>query len=146
MALTSLLRDLRGDRDVEDAGQPCRVHHLHQQTVLRGLVRLDHHGKLQYLGRADSQIKLRGYRIEAGEIEAALREHEDVGDAVVMMRGEQLADHHLEAYVVAQDNLDVSALLDHLRALGCDQAQGFHIARPMLRAELEALLETAPRW
>ncbi len=80
------------------------------------IVRLDHHGKLQYLGRADSQMKLRGYRIEAGEIEAALREHEDVNDAVVMMRGEQLADHHLEAYVVAHEHLDVSALLDHLRA------------------------------
>ena len=42
-------------------------------------------GQLEYLGRADDQVKLRGFRIELGEIEAALREHPGVRDAVVVV-------------------------------------------------------------
>ena len=53
------------------------------------LGRLRHDGLLDHLGRADHQIKLRGYRIEPGEIEAALRAHPSVADAVVMVREER---------------------------------------------------------
>ncbi|WP_405917706.1 amino acid adenylation domain-containing protein [Streptomyces sp. NBC_00728] len=51
-------------------------------------------GTLEFLGRADSQVQLRGYRIEPGEIESCLREHPGVGEAVV-----QLEDDRLVAYV-----------------------------------------------
>jgi len=44
-------------------------------------------GRIELAGRADRQIKIRGYRIESGEIEAALREHADVTQAVVSVRG-----------------------------------------------------------
>ncbi len=44
-------------------------------------------GRIELAGRADRQIKIRGYRIESGEVEAALRSHEDIAQAVVSVRG-----------------------------------------------------------
>ena len=44
-------------------------------------------GRIELAGRADRQIKIRGYRIESGEVEAALRDHDDVAQAVVSVRG-----------------------------------------------------------
>lgn len=47
-------------------------------------------GELDYLGRVDSQVKVRGYRVELGEIENRLRAHPGVRAAVALVRGEQL--------------------------------------------------------
>jgi amino acid adenylation domain-containing protein len=44
-------------------------------------------GRIELAGRADRQIKIRGYRIESGEVEAALRDQDDVAQAVVSVRG-----------------------------------------------------------
>ena len=44
-------------------------------------------GRIELAGRADRQIKIRGYRIESGEVEAALRDHADITQAVVSLRG-----------------------------------------------------------
>ena len=79
------------------------------------IVSLRHDGKLAYVGRADHQIKLRGYRIEPGEIEAAIREYEGVNGAVVLMRGEDISHHYLEAYAATSEHLDLPDLLDHVR-------------------------------
>ncbi|HEX5541914.1 MAG TPA: amino acid adenylation domain-containing protein [Micromonospora sp.] len=54
------------------------------------LVRFDRAGELEYLGRTDQQVKLRGVRIEPGEIEAALRDCPGVTGAVVVLRDERL--------------------------------------------------------
>ncbi|NBH06985.1 non-ribosomal peptide synthetase, partial [Amycolatopsis sp. SID8362] len=54
------------------------------------LVRWRPDGQLEYLGRTDDQVKLRGFRIEPGEIEAALARHEDVTQALVVVRDERL--------------------------------------------------------
>jgi hypothetical protein len=63
------------------------------------LVRHCPDGTLEFLGRADHQVKVRGFRIELGEIETALRNHPAVRDAVIMAWG-AAAERQLIAYVV----------------------------------------------
>jgi amino acid adenylation domain-containing protein len=57
-------------------------------------------GKLQYLGRLDTQVKLRGFRIELGEIEGVLRRDREVRDAVVSLRAGPNGDMRLVAHVL----------------------------------------------
>jgi hypothetical protein len=61
------------------------------------LVRYLADGTLEFLGRVDQQVKLRGFRIEPGEVEAALARHPDVA---VVMREESSGDKRLVAYFV----------------------------------------------
>ncbi len=56
-------------------------------------------GNIEFVGRIDRQVKLRGFRIELGEIEALLKQHPQVKDAVVLLRGEGAA-ARLVAYLV----------------------------------------------
>ena len=56
-------------------------------------------GEIEFLGRADEQVKLRGYRIEPGEIETVLQQHEQVEQAVVVLEEEE-GEKQLVAYLV----------------------------------------------
>ncbi|HTI21787.1 MAG TPA: amino acid adenylation domain-containing protein [Kutzneria sp.] len=74
------------------------------------LVRLDDNGRLLFVGRADNQVKIRGHRVELGEIEAVLDAHPDVARSIVTLVGAG-ADVRLTATVVA----DPAPSLDVLR-------------------------------
>ena len=89
----------------------------------------DANGRVECLGRTDQQVKIRGYRVELGEIEAALRTHHSVRDALVVAR-DRAGEKQLVGYVVSsasqtqnlsaqgqreEDAANGRVLLDYLR-------------------------------
>ena len=59
-------------------------------------------GTLEFMGRMDQQVKLRGFRVELGEIESVLNEHEAVRESLVLARMDQPGERRLVAYVVTK--------------------------------------------
>jgi len=80
------------------------------------LGRLRRNGEIEYIGRIDTQIKLRGMRIELGEIESVIASHPHLRQAIVIVKGEP-EQQRLSAYVVAKEPCEISAaeLRRHLR-------------------------------
>src|SRR5581483_8858013 len=74
-------------------------------------------GSIEFIGRTDDQVKLRGFRIETGEIEAALSSHPAVHESVVAVHESVNRGKSLAAYYVAAQNCDSSTaeLRDYLR-------------------------------
>jgi amino acid adenylation domain-containing protein len=85
------------------------------------LIRYREDGELDYLGRLDHQVKIRGHRVELGEIEATLERHPAIGDTVVvaleLSEGGEAAEKVLAAYVVARQGMELSVpeLREHVR-------------------------------
>ncbi|MEU5420564.1 amino acid adenylation domain-containing protein [Streptomyces sp. NPDC020667] len=86
------------------------------------LVRRRPDGSLDFLGRDDHQVKIRGMRIEPGEIENVLRAHPGMREAVVVAAGAELA-----AYVVGHEAGDPDALVTVLRGHLRDRLPGFMV-------------------
>ncbi|MFE3602201.1 amino acid adenylation domain-containing protein [Streptomyces sp. NPDC059142] len=63
-------------------------------------------GTLVFLGRADDQVKISGYRVELGEVRTVLEEHPEVGTAFVRVWGERSADRRLVAYATPSPGAD----------------------------------------
>lgn len=78
-------------------------------------------GNIEFFGRSDQQVKVRGFRIETGEVEVALAAHPSVSRAVVVAWKERSSDASLVAYVVANE--------------GQEEAEPVHL-REFLRAKL----------
>ncbi len=81
-------------------------------------VRVLKDGSIDYLGRLDQQVKLRGYRIEPGEIEHVLTRHESVREAAVVVSEDERGERRLVGYVVfsTEGASTPAALRDYLSA------------------------------
>ncbi|MES2316841.1 MAG: amino acid adenylation domain-containing protein [Pseudomonadota bacterium] len=100
------------------------------------LVRWSADGLLQFAGRVDDQVKVRGFRVELGEIGACLRRHPSLRDAQVLVRGTG-ASSYLAAYVVPAAGHAADELVAQLRAFAREQLADFML--PAAYVVLDAL-------
>ncbi len=103
--------DLTGGAFVPD---PCSPDPGARRYRTGDMARYLNDGNIEFLGRRDHQVKIRGYRVELGELEAALRRHPAVQDAIVIVAEETPGDKHLVAYVASEPQQKAS--LGDLRA------------------------------
>jgi len=94
-------------------------------------------GNIEILGRADFQVKIRGYRIELGEVEAAIKTHPLVRDAIVLAIGTNAKDKRLCAYIVRSENKHVDRLDVPLVSMNDADKVGFKLAHHGLRKDLD---------
>lgn len=78
------------------------------------LARWDSDGNIEFLGRIDNQVKLRGYRIELNEIENTLLKQEYIKEAAVIAKKDKNDDKYICAYIVADRDLSQYQLKEHL--------------------------------
>ncbi|WP_152622593.1 non-ribosomal peptide synthetase, partial [Archangium violaceum] len=97
-------------------------------------------GTIDFLGRIDSQVKLRGFRIELPEVEAALLSHPEVREAVAVVREDTPGDKYLVAYVTGDSQqLDISALRSFLK----QRLPDFMLPSALVRLEALPLTSTS---
>lgn len=94
-------------------------------------------GNLEFVGRADRRVKIRGFRVELEEIETILTQHENIREAVAIARETATADKQIIAYVVPQDKHKVT--IAQLRNFVGDRLPDYAIPASFI------LLEKLPR-
>ncbi|MBR5773794.1 MAG: amino acid adenylation domain-containing protein, partial [Clostridia bacterium] len=72
-------------------------------------------GTLEYLGRIDDQIKIRGFRVELGDIDAAIRNLDEVEDCAVIAKNDASGEKAIYAYIVSDTQIILSTVRDRLR-------------------------------
>ncbi|MCC6179261.1 MAG: SDR family oxidoreductase, partial [Chloroflexi bacterium] len=107
--------ELTAERFVPDPFGPDPTARLYRTG---DLVRYRADGLLEFLGRIDQQVKLRGFRIEPGEIEATLALHPGVAEAAVVVREDRAGDARLVAYLVGGAGVPVPEPADLRAFLG----------------------------
>jgi len=90
-------------------GEPTRVYRTGD------LGRLTEQGDIEYIGRIDNQVKIRGNRIELGEVELTIASHPKVDRCVVVPHSRSKAKTDLVAYVVGREAIDSQLLRNHCR-------------------------------
>lgn len=71
-------------------------------------------GNIEFVGRKDDQVKVRGFRVELGEIETVLQQHPAIEMAVVMARPNSTGEKDIVAYLVSKESLNVTDLRSYL--------------------------------
>jgi len=71
-------------------------------------------GNIHFLGRYDNQVKIRGLRIETGEIEFCLLKHPGINNVKVLCCGQTDIDKYLSAYVIAEQDISKQELITFL--------------------------------
>ncbi|MCR5492004.1 MAG: amino acid adenylation domain-containing protein [Bacilli bacterium] len=80
------------------------------------IVRRLPNGAIDFIGRNDGQVKVRGFRIELPEVEAVIREYEGIKDVTVQaFRDEKVGDLYLAAYITSSKKIDVDDLKEFIR-------------------------------
>ena len=103
--------DLTAERFLPDPFRPG-------QTMYRtgDLARWRMDGEIEYLGRIDTQVKIRGLRVELGEIESVMAAFPDIGLAAVTDKRDENGRQYLVGYYTAENIIDEAALRSHLTA------------------------------
>ncbi|NIM16561.1 MAG: amino acid adenylation domain-containing protein [Candidatus Aminicenantes bacterium] len=78
------------------------------------LTRWSSEGNIEYMGRIDHQVKVRGFRIELGEIEIQLLKIPGIKEAVVIAREDREGEKYLCAYIISDEELDMSSVRNTL--------------------------------
>jgi amino acid adenylation domain-containing protein len=97
--------ELTADKFIENPYKPGEVFYRSGD-----LVRLIENGEMEYLGRIDHQVQVRGFRVEPGEIESQLLKQRGIKEAIVIDGEDQAGETYLCAYITADEEMDIFKL------------------------------------